>query len=84
MKLSKNRKVYPLDLTERQWELLEPLIPAIGDGAASARLYAARNGEWHPLRLAKRLPVEIGAPRFASLGHAVLVLSHLAKRRGLG
>src|ERR1700694_3463340 len=47
-------------------------------------LHPARNCQRHPLRFAQRLPMEIGAPRFASLGHAVLVLSHLAQRWGLG
>ena len=52
MEMSKSRKAYPSDLTERQWELLEPLIPAIGEGAANV-VYTRRelvNGILYVLR----------------------------------
>ena len=52
MQTSASRKAYPSDLTEKQWELLEPLIPAIGEGAANV-VYTRReivNGILYVLR----------------------------------
>ena len=54
------RKPYPSDLTDAQWQLLEPLIPAIRRGGRPARysrreivnavLYVTRNGcAWRAL-----------------------------------
>ncbi len=49
-----NRNAYPSDLTDEQWEVLEPLVPAISPEAAShvherreiinAILYVLRSG----------------------------------------
>jgi len=49
-----SRKAYPSDVTDAQWELLEPLIPAMPEGAAhvlyerreivNAILYVLRSG----------------------------------------
>jgi putative transposase len=52
METLKSRKAYPSDLTERQWELLKPLIPAIGEEAANV-VYTRReivNGILYVLR----------------------------------
>jgi putative transposase len=35
MPLTLNRNAYPSDLTDEQWELLEPLVPALSPEAAS-------------------------------------------------
>src|SRR3982074_384900 len=55
-----NRSAYPSDLTDEQWELLEPLVPAISPEAAyhvharreivNAILYVLRSGcSWRML-----------------------------------
>ena len=54
MPLTLNRKAYPSDLTDEQWVLLEPLVPALSSEAAShvharreivnAVLYVLRSG----------------------------------------
>ena len=52
MQPSPSRKAYPSDLTEKQWELLEPLIPAISPEAANV-VYTRReivNGILYVLR----------------------------------
>ncbi len=52
MQTSPSRKAYPSDLTEKQWELLEPLIPAISQEAANV-VYTRReivNGILYVLR----------------------------------
>ena len=57
-----SRKAYPSDLTDAQWELLEPLIPALAEDATNVSYERREIESAHPLRLAQRLPVEIGAP----------------------
>jgi len=47
-----NRKAYPSDLTDGQWEILEPLVPAIAEDAANV-MYERReivNGILYVLR----------------------------------
>src|SRR6266567_3045190 len=52
-----NRNAYPSDLTDEQWALLEPLVPALSEDGRLLRTCPARNRQWHPLRVAQRLPV---------------------------
>src|SRR5260370_7558076 len=54
MPMTLNRQAYPSDLTDEQWELLEPLVPALSAEAAyhvharreivNAILYVLRSG----------------------------------------
>ena len=47
-----DRKAYPSDLTDAEWEILEPLIPAISEEAANVK-YTRReivNGILYVLR----------------------------------
>ena len=79
-----DRKAYPSDLTDAEWEILEPLIPAISEEAAhgnytrreivNAILYVLRSG--CPWRL---LPNDL--PSFRP---ALRLLSAVAKARHLG
>ena len=77
-------RAYPSDLTDVQWEVLEPLIPPLSPEAVYW-LHERREIESaHPVRVEERLPVEIASPRFACLGHRLLLLPQMATPRGLG
>jgi hypothetical protein len=64
-----DRKAYPSDLTDAEWEILEPLIPAISEEAAHVKYTRREIESAHPLRLAQRLDVLTASQRLASLGH---------------
>jgi transposase len=60
MPMTLNRMAYPSDLSDKQWEILEPLIPAISEEASyyvhtrreivNAILYLLRSGcSWRML-----------------------------------
>lgn len=55
------RKAYPSDLTDAEWEKLEPLIPAISPNAVNVKYTRRETGERDSLRVTQRLPVETGA-----------------------
>ena len=84
MRVTMNRQAYSSDLTDKQWELLDPLIPQPSlEGRppiyerreiVNAILYVLRSG--CPWRL---LPHDL-----PTWGHHLLVLSTLARRRRLG
>jgi hypothetical protein len=57
MPMTLGRMAYPSDLTDEQWALLEPLIPAIAEDVAYWVPHPARDCQRHPLRLAKRMPM---------------------------
>ena len=78
------RRAYPSDLTEAEWEILEPFIPEVSEEATVPTISRREIESAHSLRLAQRLPVEVDAPRFACLGHGVLLLPDVAHRRHLG
>ena len=49
------RKAYPSDLTDAEWEILEPLIPAISEEASRSNR-ATRDCQRHSLRLRSGCP----------------------------
>jgi putative transposase len=56
-----DRKAYPSDLTDAEWEVLEPLIPAISPDAVRVEHSRREIESADPLRLTERLSVEIAA-----------------------
>lgn len=47
-----DRKAYPSDLTDAEWEILEPLIPAISEEAAHVKYTRREIESADPLRAA--------------------------------
>ncbi len=78
------RRAYPSDLTDTEWKILEPLIPEVSEDATVETISRREIESAHSLRLEEWLPVEVDAPRFACLGHGLLLLSDVAHRRHLG
>ncbi len=79
-----DRKAYPSDLTDAEWELLELVTPRGIPKCHDRDDSATRNRERHPLRVAEWLSVENATQRFTRLGHGLLLLSYMAQRGCLG
>ncbi len=78
-----NRKAYKSDLTDLQWQLLEPLIPA-GKPLGRHRSVDMRSrSQWYFLRPQDWMFLGDASPRLTTLLHSLLLLSALAKKRRL-
>ena len=70
---------YPSDLTDEQWELIAPMVPVKAGVAGEASAPADRGSD--PASGPHRLRVADAAARLPALGHGVLVLQTLERRR---
>ncbi len=57
----RERRVYPSDVTDKEWAMLEPLIPAAKKGGTTTGNYAAGNRQWHPVCAAQWVSVAFAA-----------------------
>ena len=75
---------YPTDLTDREWALLEPLLPPAKPGGRprSVNLRVILNGLLYVLR--SRLSVAVAATHVRPLVYGVCLLQSLASPGGLG
>jgi hypothetical protein len=78
------RKCYPSDLTDAQWEMIEPSIPAVSAEATGADHRATRDRECDPPRPANRMLVEADASRPAQWEDSASLLPHLEPTRHVG
>ena len=75
------RKAYASDLTDAQWAILEPLIPAAKHGGRPRKVRDARDRQRNALHQPERLPVGHAAPRFAPQEQRLRLLRPMARRR---
>ena len=75
---------YASDVTDREWALIAPLLPAVAAGRATADDLPAAGGGRDLLPAAGRLPVADAAEGFPAAQHRLRLLPGVDRGRGLG
>jgi transposase len=79
-----HRRYYSSDLNDREWQILEPLLPAEKPGGRHLGLSDARSHQRHSVCFAKRLRLAIDSTRFAALGNSLSLFPAVETRWNVG
>ena len=75
-----DRRFYSSDLTDRERQILEPLLPAEKPGGRHLGLSDARSYQCDSVCFAKWLRLAINPARLAALGNGLLLFSSVETR----